>query len=152
MVKQKINGIAQCLDDGIINAENANKTFEYYDCVYLVEGDLGKIGEMLLQPDVKTSLLNFIYKGKMLITEGLSGHIVSSDLSYLDFIVKKLEEEDKYYKSINYSEIETLGLTKERYIFHANSLIKKFKRAGRSAEREYRMMLNYLENGEYIVL
>ena len=152
LIKENIQDTTAKVDQGELTTENINRYIEYYDCIYLAEGDLRRLNEMLSHKQIKEGLLKFIDNGRLFITEGLSGHIASDNLHYLNFILQSLDEEDKIYKFIDYSNLITLDLSKEKYLFHANKLVRKFQGACKLAEKNYRTSIIRIDDGDFVVL
>ena len=152
VLKENIQDVVVRLDEGELNSENIQKYIEYYDCIYLAEGNLRILSDMLGNKVVKQSILNFINKGKLFMTEGLSTYIASDSLEYLNYIIKSLDQEDMIYNNINYEILNNLALTNKKFIVHADNLTKKFKGACRLAEKNMKLSLKFLNDGEFVVL
>ena len=150
-IQQNIGELVARVDEGELTVENAFKYTEYYDCIYLAEGNLRILSDTLKRKDIESALRNFINSGKTLITEGIAGHLLCADLDYLNFIANTIDQ-PKIYDHINYAILTSLQLTKEKYIFHVNKLKKSLKGACKLAEKHYRTTINLLNDGEMVVL
>lgn len=138
------------IDD--LNSDNVLTYITYYDCIYIADGNLKRLSEMLTHQEVEDGILSFINSGKIFITEGKSSLITVDNLEYVNFIVKSLDEENNIYPTINYSTLKTLKLTTEKIIVCADALPKHFQGACRITENHYKLSLTYLHEGELIVL
>lgn len=147
-----LNGLPSRLDGGDLTCENIYKYQDYYDCIFIAEGNIKKLGDSLNNKEVKEGLLKFVSRGKTLICEGLSSLIATQNLDYINAVLNCLDEENDFYKSLNYSSITTLGLTKEKIIVYPNILRGKFQGACKLAEKQNRISFRYLKDDEFIVL
>lgn len=152
LLKENIEDFTKTLEYGELTAENINKYVDFYDCIYMAEGSLQKISDMLSCNEIKEGLLKFIDSGKLFITEGTSGHIVTDNLEYLNFMIKAVDEENKIYKCLDYKSLNTLGITNEKYIFHINKLLRKFKGALKLAEKKYRISITEIADDDFVVV
>ena len=151
-IENNIKDIASRVDCGELTAENISKYIDYYDCIYLAGGNIKKLSEMINHKEIKDGLLYFIDKGKTLITEDTSTLLAVDNLKYLNQITNSLDEEDKIYKDIDYSSLNNLALTKEKIIVHADKIKPHFQGACRLVERQNRLSIRFLKDGEILVL
>lgn len=151
ILKENVDGFPLRFDGGDLTSDIAYKWTDYYDCIYIAGGSLRNLSEMLDRKEIKDSLLKFVNRGKILITEGLASLIVCNNLDYVNDIVASLDEENDIYKSINYSSINTLNLTKEKIIVFFKKLPKHFQGACKVAEKLNRISLTILKENEFAV-